>query len=242
MGITRWRSLREFARKEIAALTRFQQSDRSWLFPLVAAAACGMPMAIGALLAQPRLGALGAVAGLSFLYMPPPGFAARHGQYPGRRACDDRQLCNRPGRQHSPGGRAFPDRMRRRRGYALLPSQSVRSARPNLHGDSRLYRGLLTDSPSGRCILARPLCHRLHLVLCDFNRLRRLCNSTSPGSLAVSQTASHRGTGTELAPNGPVRWLFGRARCNPRFPETLLGGCNMRSSDAGHHTQSLAEP
>jgi len=35
-----------------------------------------MPMAIGALVAQPRLGALGAVAGLSFLYMPPPG--SRH--------------------------------------------------------------------------------------------------------------------------------------------------------------------
>jgi len=71
-----WRSLSEFARKEIGALTAPQQADRLWQFPLAAAAACGMPMTVGVLLESPKLGALGAVAGLSFLYTPPAG--SRH--------------------------------------------------------------------------------------------------------------------------------------------------------------------
>jgi len=76
MQIFRWQSLGEFARKEIRALVALQQSDRVWQFPLAAAAACGMPMAVGALLELPKLGALGAVAGLSFLYTPATG--SRH--------------------------------------------------------------------------------------------------------------------------------------------------------------------
>ncbi|MGV6875840.1 FUSC family protein [Pseudochelatococcus sp. B33] len=71
-----WQSLADFARKEIGALIAVQRNDRAWQFPLAAAAACGMPMALGALLELPTFGALGAVAGLSFLYTPLAG--SRH--------------------------------------------------------------------------------------------------------------------------------------------------------------------
>lgn len=47
-----------------------QRSDRPWQLPFAAAVASGAPMFAGAYLGLPVAGALGAVAGLSFLYLP----------------------------------------------------------------------------------------------------------------------------------------------------------------------------
>lgn len=62
--------LAEFARNEAAALLKFQRSDRPWELPFAAAIASGMPLVAGTYLGLPSGGALGAVAGLSFLYLP----------------------------------------------------------------------------------------------------------------------------------------------------------------------------
>lgn len=62
--------LLEFARQEIVALLIWQRSDRPWQLPFAAAVASSMPVAVGAYLGLPWAGALGAVAGLSFLYLP----------------------------------------------------------------------------------------------------------------------------------------------------------------------------
>src|SRR3546814_20029822 len=71
------RRLREFAREEAAALLVFQRSDRPWQLPFAAAVASGMPVAAGAYFELPSAGAQGAVAGLSFLYLPATGLHLR---------------------------------------------------------------------------------------------------------------------------------------------------------------------
>ena len=63
----------EFVRKESAALLTIQRSDRPWQLPLAAAVASGVPVLMGAYLGLTSAGALGAVAGLSFLYLPATG-------------------------------------------------------------------------------------------------------------------------------------------------------------------------
>lgn len=65
-----WKRLPALARKEAAALLAFQRSDRPWQLPFAAAVASGGPVALGAWLGLAAEGALGAVAGLSFLYLP----------------------------------------------------------------------------------------------------------------------------------------------------------------------------
>lgn len=62
---------------EAAALLAFQRSDRPWQLPFAAAIASGMPVAAGAWLDLPSAGGLGAVAGLSFLYLPATGLHLR---------------------------------------------------------------------------------------------------------------------------------------------------------------------
>lgn len=64
-------ALGAFARKEGAALLTFRRSDRPWQLPFAAAIASGAPVALGAWAGLPSAGALGAVAGLAFLYLPP---------------------------------------------------------------------------------------------------------------------------------------------------------------------------
>jgi hypothetical protein len=58
------------ARKEATALLTLRPSDRPWQLPFAAAVATGAPVAFGAWLGLPSEGALGAIAGLSFLYLP----------------------------------------------------------------------------------------------------------------------------------------------------------------------------
>lgn len=55
---------------ECRALVKIQPSDRPWQLPFAAAISSGGPMAAGAASGHPAAGALGAVAGLSFLYLP----------------------------------------------------------------------------------------------------------------------------------------------------------------------------
>lgn len=69
--------LQEFARQEVLALLTLQRSDRPWQLPFAAAIASGAPVAAGAYLGLPSAGALGAVAGLSFLYLPATGLHHR---------------------------------------------------------------------------------------------------------------------------------------------------------------------
>lgn len=64
-------------RSEAAALLTFQRSDRPWQLPFAAAIASGGPVAAGAYLGLGSAGALGAVAGLSFLYLPATGMHHR---------------------------------------------------------------------------------------------------------------------------------------------------------------------
>lgn len=73
----RFQHLRELARQEVLALLMWQQSDRPWQLPFAAAVASGAPVAVGAYLGLPSAGALGAVAGLSFLYLPATGLHHR---------------------------------------------------------------------------------------------------------------------------------------------------------------------
>jgi len=70
MGRFSLTALGALARKELAALLTIRPSDRPWQLPFAAAVASGAPVALGALLGLPTEGALGAVAGLSFLYLP----------------------------------------------------------------------------------------------------------------------------------------------------------------------------
>jgi len=71
MEAGRWQQVLALARRETAALFVMQRSDRPWHLPFAAAMASGVPMAAGAFAGQPAAGSIGAVAGLSFLYMPP---------------------------------------------------------------------------------------------------------------------------------------------------------------------------
>lgn len=64
------KALGRFAQKEAAALLTFRRSDRPWQLPFAAAIASGAPVAFGVYFGLPTEGALGAVAGLSFLYLP----------------------------------------------------------------------------------------------------------------------------------------------------------------------------
>lgn len=70
MGRFTLTALGAFARTEAAALLTFHRSDRPWQLPFAAAVASGAPVGLGAYLGLPAEGALGAVAGLSFLYLP----------------------------------------------------------------------------------------------------------------------------------------------------------------------------
>jgi hypothetical protein len=70
VGRFRLAALGALARKEAAALLTIRPSDRPWQLPFAAAVASGGPVALGAWLGLPGEGALGAVAGLSFLYLP----------------------------------------------------------------------------------------------------------------------------------------------------------------------------
>jgi len=70
MGSFPWHRLPTLARKEAAALFALQRSDRPWELPFAAALASGVPLAAGAFAGLPQAGSLGAVAGLSFLYLP----------------------------------------------------------------------------------------------------------------------------------------------------------------------------
>lgn len=65
------------ARAEAAALIALQPSDRPWQLPFAAAISSGTPMLVGAYLGLPVAGALGAVAGLSFLYLPATSLSRR---------------------------------------------------------------------------------------------------------------------------------------------------------------------
>lgn len=67
----------EFLCQEFRALLSWQRSDRPWQLPFAAAVASGAPVAAGAYLELPLAGALGAVAGLSFLYLPATGLHHR---------------------------------------------------------------------------------------------------------------------------------------------------------------------
>lgn len=60
----------EFVRAEGAALLTIRRSDRPWQLPMAAAIASGGPVLAGAYLGLPSAGALGSIAGLSFLYLP----------------------------------------------------------------------------------------------------------------------------------------------------------------------------
>src|ERR1700761_6596300 len=71
MRSMKWRLLWNFLRQQAATFFIFQHSDRPWQLPAAAAIACGFPMVVGAIAGLPRAGALGAMAGLSFLYLPP---------------------------------------------------------------------------------------------------------------------------------------------------------------------------
>ncbi|OYW85278.1 MAG: hypothetical protein B7Z20_09390, partial [Sphingobium sp. 32-64-5] len=66
-----WMTLKLMVRRELAALLTLQPSTRPWQLPFAATMASGAPMLAGAASGQPALGALGAIAGLSFLYLPP---------------------------------------------------------------------------------------------------------------------------------------------------------------------------
>jgi len=70
MGEERAQHLWTAARREVAALFVLQRSDRPWQLPFAAALASGVPLAAGAYAGMPQAGSLGAVAGLSFLYLP----------------------------------------------------------------------------------------------------------------------------------------------------------------------------
>jgi len=72
-----WKALRLRIGKELALLVTLQRSDRSWQLPFAAALASGGPMLFGAATGQAALGALGAIAGLAFLYLPPVGLFQR---------------------------------------------------------------------------------------------------------------------------------------------------------------------
>jgi hypothetical protein len=72
-----WVRLRELVRSEAIALLVFQRSDRPWQLPFAAALASGVPVALGVHLDLTAEGALGAVAGLSFLYLPSTGLHRR---------------------------------------------------------------------------------------------------------------------------------------------------------------------
>lgn len=69
--------MKDFVRKEASALLVLQRSDRPWQLPFAAAVASGVPVAVGAYLGLLSAGALGAVAGLSFLYLPATGLHHR---------------------------------------------------------------------------------------------------------------------------------------------------------------------
>jgi len=71
------KALRSRIGKELALLFALQRSDRPWQLPFAAALASGGPMLFGAATGQAVLGALGAIAGLAFLYLPPVGLFQR---------------------------------------------------------------------------------------------------------------------------------------------------------------------
>ncbi len=74
-GITR--KLMAFAGSEARALLTIQKSDRPWHLPFAAAIVSGVPVAAGAYTGLTAAGKLGAVAALSFLYLPATGLQHR---------------------------------------------------------------------------------------------------------------------------------------------------------------------
>ena len=70
VGPSRCQRARQAAVAEARALLVIQRSDRPWQLPLAAAAASGVPIAVGAAAGEIQTGAIGAVAGLAALYLP----------------------------------------------------------------------------------------------------------------------------------------------------------------------------
>lgn len=70
MAGSRWQSAVALLQRETAALVKPQRSDRPWQLPFAAAISSGVPLGAGVWFGMMSEGALGAVAGLSFLYLP----------------------------------------------------------------------------------------------------------------------------------------------------------------------------
>ena len=66
-----WRHLKAVMVREGALLLTLQPNPRPWQLPFAAAVASGGPLVFGAAAGQLALGALGSIAGLAFLYLPP---------------------------------------------------------------------------------------------------------------------------------------------------------------------------
>lgn len=71
MGRIDRQSLLNVIRREVKALLSLQATARPWQLPVAAAISSGAPMAAGAVIGEMTAGALGAIAGLSVLYLPP---------------------------------------------------------------------------------------------------------------------------------------------------------------------------
>lgn len=72
-----WARLRQAFLNEGKALLTIQPGNRPWQLPFAAALASGGPLIVGATTGQLAAGAIGAVAGLSFLYLPATGLHHR---------------------------------------------------------------------------------------------------------------------------------------------------------------------
>ena len=62
--------LRQILARELRELARVNASNRPWVMPLAAAAACGLPILIGAAAGQLASGLAASLGGMVFLYMP----------------------------------------------------------------------------------------------------------------------------------------------------------------------------
>ena len=66
-----WSRVQAALRAELAHLTAFNASDRSWQLPLAAALASGLPLVVGAYFDRLDYGLVSSLGGLVFLYAPP---------------------------------------------------------------------------------------------------------------------------------------------------------------------------
>ncbi|MES2415759.1 MAG: FUSC family protein [Pseudomonadota bacterium] len=64
-------------RDEVRRFAALNASDRPWLMPVAAAAATGVPVAIGVAVGAPAQGVLASLGGLLFLYLPPTALSHR---------------------------------------------------------------------------------------------------------------------------------------------------------------------